>query len=109
MIDKDIKNLDPIMQKALGMLAQKYQFKIVEGFRSPARQAELVKAGKSKTLRSKHLSGLAVDIFPLPNGYETNKSEWLAMHKEFNSIVTKLGRNPEPIIDWDLTHFGILQ
>lgn len=37
-------------------------FTIVEGLRTLERQKELVKEGKSKTLKSKHIDGLAVDI-----------------------------------------------
>lgn len=37
-------------------------FIVTEGLRTAARQAELVKAGKSKTLRSRHLTGHAVDL-----------------------------------------------
>lgn len=37
-------------------------FSITEGLRQPARQAELVKAGASRTLNSRHLTGHAVDV-----------------------------------------------
>lgn len=37
-------------------------FTIVEGLRTLERQKELVREGKSKTLKSKHIDGLAVDI-----------------------------------------------
>ncbi len=40
-------------------------FRVTEGLRSKARQQELVKAGFSKTLNSRHLTGHAVDIVPL--------------------------------------------
>lgn len=43
-------------------------FKITEGLRSAARQAELVKAGASKTLKGRHLTGHAVDICALVDG-----------------------------------------
>ena len=35
---------------------------VTEGVRSPARQAELVKAGASQTMNSRHLTGHAVDL-----------------------------------------------
>lgn len=38
-------------------------FEISEGLRDPERQAELVAAGKSQTMNSKHLHGNAVDIY----------------------------------------------
>ena len=37
-------------------------FTVIEGLRSPERQAALVKAGASRTLNSRHLTGHAVDL-----------------------------------------------
>lgn len=37
-------------------------FMITEGLRTAARQAELVRAGASRTLNSRHLTGHAVDV-----------------------------------------------
>lgn len=37
-------------------------FRVTEGLRSAERQAQLVKAGASQTLNSRHLSGHAVDV-----------------------------------------------
>lgn len=37
-------------------------FTVLEGLRTLARQSELVKAGASKTMRSRHLTGHAVDL-----------------------------------------------
>lgn len=38
------------------------------GLRTKAEQVELVKAGKSKTLDSRHITGHAVDLYALPSG-----------------------------------------
>jgi peptidoglycan L-alanyl-D-glutamate endopeptidase CwlK len=38
---------------------------VIETWRSPERQADLVEQGKSQTLDSKHLHGLAIDIAPV--------------------------------------------
>jgi len=43
-------------------------FLITEGLRSPARQAALIRAGASRTLRSRHLTGHAVDVAALVEG-----------------------------------------
>lgn len=40
-------------------------FMVIEGVRTIQRQRELVAAGASQTLRSRHLTGHAVDIVPL--------------------------------------------
>ena len=39
-----------------------------EGLRSPDRQAQLVRAGSSWTMDSKHLDGMAVDVALFPGG-----------------------------------------
>lgn len=43
-------------------------FTVLEGLRSKARQAQLVKEGKSKTLDGRHLTGHAVDLGAYVNG-----------------------------------------
>ncbi|WAC60866.1 M15 family metallopeptidase [Brevundimonas sp. SL130] len=43
-------------------------FMITEGLRTPERQAALVKAGASQTLKSRHLTGHAVDVAALVDG-----------------------------------------
>ena len=42
-------------------------FQVIEGVRSKARQEQLFKAGASKTLNSRHLTGHAVDLAALVN------------------------------------------
>jgi len=46
-----------------------YDCTVIEGHRSEERQRELVRTGKSKTMKSKHLTkpySLAVDVVPYP-------------------------------------------
>lgn len=43
-------------------------FSVSEGLRSMARQREMVRAGSSQTLRSRHLTGHAVDVVAMPAG-----------------------------------------
>lgn len=43
-------------------------FTVNEGLRTLARQRELVKAGASKTLKSRHIHGYAVDLYPYVGG-----------------------------------------
>lgn len=40
-------------------------FRVIEGMRTPERQAELMRAGKTQTLNSRHLTGHAVDLAPI--------------------------------------------
>ena len=46
--------------------------RVSEGLRTKERQRELVAAGKSRTLDSKHLTGHAVDLVVMPGG----KPDW---------------------------------
>lgn len=43
-------------------------FMVTEGLRTAARQAALVRAGASRTLKSRHLTGHAVDVAALVDG-----------------------------------------
>ena len=44
------------------------RFAVIEGLRTTKRQRELVAAGASKTMRSRHIHGFAVDIAPIIGG-----------------------------------------
>lgn len=52
-----------VMDRALQ--AAPFPFRVIDGIRTVARQKELVRIGASKTMRSRHLTGHAVDIVPL--------------------------------------------
>lgn len=43
-------------------------FTVIEGLRTLARQKQLVAAGASQTMRSRHLTGHAIDIAPIVGG-----------------------------------------
>ena len=45
-------------------------FTVLEGIRNINRQRELVKAGKSTTMNSRHITGHAVDLAPWPISWE---------------------------------------
>lgn len=47
-------------------------FGITEGLRTVERQRQLVAAGKSQTMNSRHISGHAVDVF----AYPTSAGSW---------------------------------
>ena len=50
-------------------------FSVVDGKRTDKEQAELLSAGKTWTLDSKHLIGYAVDIYPWVNGATSHLPE----------------------------------
>ena len=62
-----LKKLEGVDERLVDVLKEAISispidFTIVEGLRTLERQKELVREGKSKTLKSKHIDGLAVDI-----------------------------------------------
>lgn len=80
-------NLVRVVRRAISLSA--VDFTVVEGLRTPERQAELFAQGRTKpgakvtwTLKSKHIDGLAVDLAPvLPGG----AIDW-TNHAAFNEI-----------------------
>jgi hypothetical protein len=44
------------------------EFTVIEGLRSPERQKQLLSQGKTKTLKSNHITGNAVDLAPIVDG-----------------------------------------
>lgn len=50
------------------ILSSPVDFMVTEGLRTPARQAALVKVGASRTLKSRHLTGHAIDVAALVEG-----------------------------------------
>lgn len=51
-----------VVQAAIGM--SKIDFTVVEGVRTPEQQKAYYLKGKSKTMKSRHLTGHAVDLMP---------------------------------------------
>lgn len=57
-------DLVAVVEKAITFT--KKDFTVLEGLRTAERQRQLVAAGKSKTLNSRHITGHAVDLAPWP-------------------------------------------
>lgn len=66
-----LRGVHPDLVKVVRRAIQitKVDFKVLEGVRSIARQRELVKKGASKTMKSRHIHGFAVDIAPFVDGH----------------------------------------
>ena len=62
-----LKGVHPDLVGLVNELSQrsKVKFSVIEGLRTKERQAALVRAGASKTSNSRHLTGHAVDLWPL--------------------------------------------
>ena len=90
-------NLIAIVKLAIQHTTQ--DFAVFDGLRTLEEQKEYVKRGVSKTLKSKHLEGKAVDLIPYING----KLRW-----EWNPIyvVAKYVRNAAKELNVDLRWGG---
>lgn len=62
-----LRGVHPTLQDLVRLVATRspVPFTVIEGVRTKERQAQLVKAGASKTQNSRHLTGHAVDLWPL--------------------------------------------
>jgi len=65
-----LNGVDPrlVQIAVLALQLSPVDFGITEGLRTLERQKQLVKAGASKTLRSKHLEGKAIDVVAYLDG-----------------------------------------
>ena len=72
-------------------------FAVLEGVRSLARQEQLVKAGASKTLRSRHLTGHAVDLGAIVSGQV--RWDWPLYHKIADAVKEAAAELSIPI-EW---------
>ncbi|MDF1551949.1 MAG: M15 family metallopeptidase [Deferrisomatales bacterium] len=61
-----LDGVDEHLQELFNTVVRHFDCSVISGRRSVAEQAALVRAGKSQLLKSKHLSGAAVDVAPYP-------------------------------------------
>lgn len=76
-----LKGVHPDLVRVIKRAAQitKVDFAVVEGLRTLERQKELLKAGATKILKSRHITGHAVDVVPLVDGKA--RWDWPLYHK----------------------------
>lgn len=77
-------------------------FAVIEGLRNPKRQRELVAAGASKTLNSRHLTGHAVDLAAYVDG--GLRWDWPLYHKIAAAMKAAAAELHIPIVwggDWE--------
>jgi len=88
----------------------KIDFGVTEGVRTMKRQRKLVKQGKSKTLRSYHLNGLAVDLVPYIKGNYRwdNSNAFKEISKAMRTVVKRYRldvQNGFAMWGWDKPHW----
>jgi peptidoglycan L-alanyl-D-glutamate endopeptidase CwlK len=90
------------------------EFVVTEGLRTPERQAQLMKAGASQTLRSRHLTGHAIDLAVVVDGEV--RWDW-PLYDKLGALMKKAAASLEPPVplewggDWksfrDGPHFQL--
>lgn len=92
-------DLARIVRRALEL--SKMDFSVAEGVRSYARQKELFEAGKSRTMRSRHLTGHAVDLYPVhKSGAEFVREDFAEVADAMKRASVALGIPIEWGGDW---------
>lgn len=72
-------------------------FTVLEGLRTAARQQQLVKSGASKTMRSRHITGHAVDLAATIDG--EIRWDWPLYHKIAKAVKQAAAELKVPI-EW---------
>lgn len=103
-------DLVKVVQRAIRI--SEVDFTVLEGVRSRQRQVELVKAGASKTMNSRHLTGHAVDLGAYVNG--SVRWDWPLYFKIADAMKSAADELGIPIVwggDWvtfkDGPHFEL--
>ncbi len=70
---RSLKNLEGVRPELVKVVRRALEisqvdFTVIEGVRTINEQRDLVKSGASRTMRSRHLTGHAVDLAPYLNG-----------------------------------------
>ena len=88
-------DLRKIMDRAIATTT--IDFTVLEGLRTLERQKQLVAAGASKTLNSRHLDGHAVDIAPFLDG--EIRWDW-PLYNKLSVIVKQAAKDVNLPIEW---------
>ena len=96
-------DLVAVVKRAIEITEQ--DFSVIEGIRNINRQRELVKAGFSKTLNSRHITGHAVDIvpWPIPSDWK-NYEDW--QWDAVASAMLKAAEELEVDLEWGYQKWG---
>lgn len=113
--ERSKKNLTGVHPKLvevvkLALELSSVDFTVIEGLRTKERQAELMKQGFTRTLKSRHIIGQAVDIVPLPVDWNNPKPFHLvagAMKKAAAQLGVKITWGGDFNSFKDLPHYQI--
>lgn len=88
-------DLVKVVQRAIDITT--CDFAVLEGVRSMARQEQLVKAGASQTMKSRHLTGHAVDIGAYVNG--SVRWDW-PLYDQLSAAMKKAAAELDIPLEW---------
>ena len=94
-----LKGIHPDLRKVMdrAIITTDVDFTILEGLRSIERQRKLRASGATRTLRSRHLTGHAVDIAPLVDGKVS--WDWPIYHR-LAPTIKKAAQDVGVKIEW---------
>lgn len=112
--ERSLKGVHPDLVKVIRLAAKNSarEFTITEGLRTVARQRQLVAAGASKTMNSRHITGHAVDIAFIVAG----KVDWSThLFKEAYATISTAAKELNVPVEWggswrsfvDMPHFQL--
>lgn len=96
---KRLANLHPDLVKVVKRAIEisDVDFTVLEGLRTIERQRELVKAGASQTMNSRHLDGHAVDL----GAWVDNRIDWSwPLYDKINDAMQKASAQVGVPIEW---------
>ena len=97
--ERALKGVHPDLVKVVRRAAEitKSDFIVTEGLRTVARQKQLVAAGASKTMKSRHITGHAVDVAMMVGG----KLRWdWPLYAEFSKTMKQAAKDVGIAIEW---------
>ena len=98
---KELATVNRKLQRVVELASQysRVNFIVADGIRSIAQQREFVKRGVSKTMRSKHLLGRAVDLWAIDPATGRVTWDW-AYYREIARAMKKAARELNIKIVW---------
>ena len=97
---KRLKGVDTKLVNVLNQAIKHFDFTVIEGVRSLETQKKYVARGASKTLKSKHIDGKAVDIAPYPVDYD-DEERFVYLGGFILGVASQLGIKLRWGLDWD--------
>lgn len=99
---RDLKRLQGVDERLVRVIVRAAEktdipFNVSEGLRSIERQKQMVAEGKSKTMQSKHLTGEAVDLYPLTQ--DRKAVDWKGFER-LAAVMKQAAKELDTCIEW---------